>query len=111
MLQEYRKLKGGPTQLGLKDFQDALRVRGKVFAEALFNKLDARTMHLPERSCSDAAHDVIVDNAEPFFGQYCQHLAACRAAKSCQRRQQMTINVPLWALHGLPSGHECRQHS
>lgn len=41
LLQEFRGMKGGKTDLNLAQFQAALSVRGSDFAEALFRKLDA----------------------------------------------------------------------
>ncbi|KAK9836556.1 hypothetical protein WJX74_003035 [Apatococcus lobatus] len=41
LLQDFRATKGGKTDLNLSQFKSALAVRGEVFAEALFRKMDA----------------------------------------------------------------------
>ena len=47
-------MKGGQTQLDLPQFQAALAVRGGIFAEALFRKLDAGETLRGKRVCACA---------------------------------------------------------
>ena len=52
LLKEFRKHEGS-RNLNLAEFKKALSVRGEVFAEALFNKLDIGRIQPPESYPAD----------------------------------------------------------